>query len=300
MSLNKFEKSAIIIILIIGLLGGVALVYLQQPPIISAIFIAMGISMVVYHFLGGIEVAQFNMGPIKLGGSIAALIASAWMINTGLEGQNSRGEVNLNSRHELFNSNNKLLGILPIRNYNIGANKDFEIQLNDSIKLGKLELDDLELTDDFKIRMSDSITIGSINPSNFKELGMFTDFETDIYTEIKYNLKLSAPFTSKLNTKYWEDNPHLDLMNNLPFSIKPVYQDGRLQTEITIDDETKKYKLLDDRGETKLFYPDKKPSIYLIRVRGLTLNKGANSYNNFVVYQIYGFSRTIKGKSIEY
>jgi|GEM_PF-2811126 len=268
MSLNKFEKSAIITILIIGLLGGVVLVYLQQPPIISSVFIAMGISMVVYHFLGGIKISEFNMGPIKLGGSIAALIASAWIINSKLEyqnqNQNQTGEISLNSKHELFDSNNKLLG--------------------------KLEFDGLTLTDDFRVSMSDSIALGNISPSNFKELGMFRNIKTRIYTEIKYDLKLS-PFESRVNQPH-SNKPGIGLLADLPFKVKPVFKDGEIKTEIKnkSDDKTG-YKPL-ERGEMKLFYPDKETSIYIVRVISLVQNESKKEFKNHVTYHIYGFSTT--------
>ncbi|WP_026474200.1 hypothetical protein [Alkaliflexus imshenetskii] len=52
----SFEKIIICIILSIGLLGGVALIFLKIPPIIPSIFIAMAISTLVFYFLGGIEI----------------------------------------------------------------------------------------------------------------------------------------------------------------------------------------------------------------------------------------------------
>jgi hypothetical protein len=72
---------------VFGLLGGVAIFFLDFPPIIVTVFLATGVSSLVYGFLGGIQTSTFGLGPIKFGGSIAALLGSSWFINGQLADQ---------------------------------------------------------------------------------------------------------------------------------------------------------------------------------------------------------------------
>jgi hypothetical protein len=86
---SRLSHEDIVITLAIGIgfIGGVIIFCLKLPPIIVAIFLATGIASLVYGFLGGIQEATFNLGPIKLVGSIAALLGCTWFINSYLEKQ---------------------------------------------------------------------------------------------------------------------------------------------------------------------------------------------------------------------
>lgn len=305
MSLNNYEKASILIVLVIGLLGGITLVYFEQPPIISSIFIALGVSTVVYHFLGGIDSTEFNMGPIKLTGSIAALMASTWFINSNLETQIEKiGEANINSRYELFNSNKRLLGKLPIEKYKLSLNKDselIEVYLNDSIRLGELKLGDLKLNQDRKITTLDNTHLGSIKASDFEELGLFSDFKISKYTEIKYKLRLS-PFKAEVDDDYWSSIPTRQdfetIYGLLPFGVKPVFKVFD-QTEIMRKGGATTYHPL-IRGEDesiKIIFSktSKMPKIYLVRIVSLIKNNTPkDNFTNSVIYQIYGFSTELK------
>jgi len=79
------EDVVIIVVVGIGFVGSVIIYGLDLPPIMVAIFLATGVASLVYRFLGGIQSATFNIGPVKLAGTIAALISCAWFINVQLD-----------------------------------------------------------------------------------------------------------------------------------------------------------------------------------------------------------------------
>lgn len=79
------EDKVIIFIIALGLLGGVALFFMLVPPIIISVFLAMGVSALVYRFLGGIKPeANFVIKTITIGGTLGALITVAIVINSYL------------------------------------------------------------------------------------------------------------------------------------------------------------------------------------------------------------------------
>lgn len=81
------EDTVIILVVAVGFLGSITIYFLKLPPIIIAIFLATGISSLIYRFLGGIQNTTFNLGPVRFAGSIAALIGCAFFINGYLEDQ---------------------------------------------------------------------------------------------------------------------------------------------------------------------------------------------------------------------
>lgn len=78
---STFENKVILIAILTGFIGSIVLFFLKLPPIVISIFLGTGIAALVYRFLGGIDGASMVMGTIKLSGSIAALLASAYFIN---------------------------------------------------------------------------------------------------------------------------------------------------------------------------------------------------------------------------
>lgn len=81
------EDVVIIVVVGVGFVGSVIIYVLNLPSIMVAVFLATGVASLVYRFLGGIQSATFNIGPVKLAGTIAALIGCAWFINTQLDRQ---------------------------------------------------------------------------------------------------------------------------------------------------------------------------------------------------------------------
>jgi hypothetical protein len=77
------EDKLVILFSLLGLLGCVALYFLRLPSIIVSVFLSLGITSWVYKFLGGISSSTtFNIGPVKLGGTLAALAGVAFWVNS--------------------------------------------------------------------------------------------------------------------------------------------------------------------------------------------------------------------------
>lgn len=81
------ERKFIAMMVLVGLAGGVLLHVFDQAPFVIAIFLGTGVASLVYGFLGGIDDARFDLGPVKMGGSLAALVGVAWLANAKLEDQ---------------------------------------------------------------------------------------------------------------------------------------------------------------------------------------------------------------------
>ncbi|MBI5555812.1 MAG: hypothetical protein HY920_08195 [Elusimicrobia bacterium] len=75
------EDMVILVVTGMGFLGSVGIYLLGMPPIIVAVFLATGLATVVYRFLGGIRQTTFVSGTLKITGTAAFLIGSAWFIN---------------------------------------------------------------------------------------------------------------------------------------------------------------------------------------------------------------------------
>ncbi len=86
-SKTHFENKVILATILLGFIGGVLLFFMKVPPVFMAIFLGSGIAALVYRFLGGTADASFVMGTLKLSGSIAILLGSAYYINDQLEKQ---------------------------------------------------------------------------------------------------------------------------------------------------------------------------------------------------------------------
>lgn len=81
-----FEDIVVTSSVAIGILGGgIMSLFAKIPPIIIGIFLGMGISSLVYRFLGGItQDNSFAVKGIKLTGTVAVWIACALIINNEL------------------------------------------------------------------------------------------------------------------------------------------------------------------------------------------------------------------------
>ncbi|MFP4024173.1 MAG: hypothetical protein ACLFVR_06565 [Thiohalospira sp.] len=301
--LSKFEKIVIILALIIGFIGGTILVFVDKTPaIIISILLATGIATLVYHFLGGIENAQFNTGAIKLGGSMAALLASAWLINPQLEKQlnsiSNESKYHINANYEIVNSNHKILGKIRLDNYNLKLDKDLNVIAGDSIKLGTLTLKDLILSEDFEIIANDTIILGNINKQSLFDLGGFSQPEVINYTEIKFNTRLNNPFDYKIDESPWDDvNGYRGIYYALPFEIKPYGKDRSFKTKILFNDGTEKSAPI-KRNES-IFITDFNKNdihIFIVRVRQISESQPWDTYSNFVQYQIIEFAGSLEFK----
>lgn len=84
-----FEDIVITFAVAIGIIGGgIMSLLVKAPPIIVSIFLSMGISSLVYRFLGGIkQSSSITLKGIKLTGTVAVWIGCAFLINTELTKQ---------------------------------------------------------------------------------------------------------------------------------------------------------------------------------------------------------------------
>jgi hypothetical protein len=63
------------------------------PPIVVSFLLATGLAALTYKYLGGIEGASFAVGALKLGGTLAALVGIALLINSQLMKQISHNQI---------------------------------------------------------------------------------------------------------------------------------------------------------------------------------------------------------------
>jgi hypothetical protein len=64
------------------LLGSLFLYRMEMPRIVTALFLSAGVTLLVYHFLGGIPIeSEFHLGALRVGGSMAVLLGVAWWLN---------------------------------------------------------------------------------------------------------------------------------------------------------------------------------------------------------------------------
>lgn len=113
-----FEDIVVTSAVLIGILGGGIMSLFPQfvKPIIIGIFLGIGISSLVYRFLGGIgQDNTFTVKGIKLTGTVAVLIVSALIINNELAKQIAESEQN-----KIQIEQNKMRGdlILTVRDNN--------------------------------------------------------------------------------------------------------------------------------------------------------------------------------------
>lgn len=83
------EDTVVTASVVIGILGGgIMSLFPEVPHIIVSIFLGMGISSLVYRFLGGIrQDSSLTLTGIKLTGTVAVWIACALIINNELADQ---------------------------------------------------------------------------------------------------------------------------------------------------------------------------------------------------------------------
>lgn len=289
--MSTFEKKIVVYTLVIGFIGAVILVFLGLPSIFPSVFLATGIATLIYNFLGGISDARFDMGPIKFGGSIAALIASSWFINTQLP--NPSEKLYINENNEVHNSKGWVLGELSLSEGSLTLGEGRVLLFKDSIELGFVEMGDLQLTIQGGV-MSNDIEIGHISSVQFMQHGFFNDLEVVSYSEVKYDLRMS-PFGSRINEVFWNP-PNRSLRNSyydLPFEVKPVYKNDSDRSMLVSGDVTSYFEL--EKGADAMYVPagDDRDLLFYIRVRSLVRNLDVKSYDNSVVYQIFCIKRKV-------
>jgi hypothetical protein len=299
-NITKFEKIIISVTLGFGLLGGVLLVFLNFPAIVPSILIAMAISTLVFYFLGGIESSNFNMGPVKLSGSIAALIGSAFIINWQLSEQqvNANSQLLLGKNLIVYNSSGNAMGKLDISGFRLTNNK--RLIANDSVVVGQLDFFLLGMDRQFSVLTNDSLNIGTIQKSNLEELNLFNDMRLERYMEVTYDLQISPVFSSSIGFGesqlfYDQYKAHYE---DLPFHAEPQHITDRERgngIRTVVRRKGNPSKIINDypltSGESFIVddFPDK---VYYVRTR--SANIGMASRPLFVQYQILEFSCRVK------
>lgn len=80
---GELSARVAICLTLLFLFGGAILYWFQMPRIITALFLSAGVTLLVYHFLGGIPLdSEFHLGALRLGGSMAVLIGVAWWLSS--------------------------------------------------------------------------------------------------------------------------------------------------------------------------------------------------------------------------
>ncbi|ASB49374.1 hypothetical protein [Alkalitalea saponilacus] len=299
-NITKFEKIIISVTLGFGLFGGVLLVFLNFPPIVPSLLIAMAISTLVFYFLGGIENSNFNMGPVKLSGSIAALIGSAFIINWQLSEQqiNENNQLMLGNNLTVYSPSGNAMGRLDVSGFRLTSNN--RLMANDTVYVGRLNLDLKGLDNNFSVMASDSLVLGSILKNNLEELSLFNDLRLERYMEVTYDLQINPVFTASIGFGesqlfYDQYKAHYE---DLPFYVEPMNITGRergngIRTVVGVKgnpNESKKDFPLTS-GESFLV-DDFNEKVYFVRTRGA--NIGLVNRPMFVQYQILEFSRRVK------
>jgi hypothetical protein len=67
----------------------------KPPSMVISVLLACGIAALLYGILGGVTGADFNLGPLKVGGSAAVLLGGTWLINYYLEPQLESRDISL-------------------------------------------------------------------------------------------------------------------------------------------------------------------------------------------------------------
>ncbi|MGE5342601.1 MAG: hypothetical protein ACM3SY_14085 [Candidatus Omnitrophota bacterium] len=122
-----FEDAVVTSAAVVGIIGGgIMSFFIKSLPIVVAIFMGMGISSLVYRFLGGIAADNsLTLKGIKLTGTVAVWIASALIINTQLVKQ-----YNIKNAGDDWKQRNL---ILTVRNPNGHLMRGVELTVADEI-----------------------------------------------------------------------------------------------------------------------------------------------------------------------
>ena len=82
------DENVVVAFAVFGVAGAVFLpLHNSIPPIITAYLLATGLAALAYRFLGGVQGSALAVGTLKLGGSLAALVGIATLINNTLVNQ---------------------------------------------------------------------------------------------------------------------------------------------------------------------------------------------------------------------
>ncbi len=81
------DTLVVAVLVVAGLSGSLVLWGKEAPPILIAVFFALGASSAFYRFLGGVDGSDFKAGAVKLGGTAAVFMAITVPVNVELTKQ---------------------------------------------------------------------------------------------------------------------------------------------------------------------------------------------------------------------
>lgn len=201
---RKIELGFIIVLISLSISAGVffSLQY-QENTVPSAVCFAIGITSLVYWFLGGINAADFNLGYLKLGGSIAALLGSFYLINKEL-GNSFQNHANFRVIESKY--------LLDLETYHpakiqvqIGADTN-EIS-SKSFSLNKFAGYSLKLDSNLVVRAQTGIAVGSLKVSDLQEKDWYKSIQNssdpgELFTfslgQQKSNLRIDLAIQAKV------------------------------------------------------------------------------------------------------
>jgi hypothetical protein len=140
-----------------GLVGGVVLpLRYPVPPITTSFLLATGLAALAYRYLGGIQSANLSVGALKLGGSLAALVGIAMLINETLAKQTPpiiqvyevSGQMMDDAGKAIEPIESKDIAVKP-RIYELYPDGEFKLDIHSSLGVdGKPELPQLLVSHD--------------------------------------------------------------------------------------------------------------------------------------------------------
>ena len=236
---SHFENKVILVAILTGFIGSIIIYFMKLPPVVVAIFLATGVAALVYRFLGGAAGASMAMGTLKLSGSIAVLLGSAWFIN---------GELIKQSKDGIDRPDRKLarISFVPHRSNWIAVDKrngePVEVKIAETEEV--IEKPDKNIFKNVPLRLQlqnnryvvtpeeDSLFIlGQINDAYIKSANLFNGFqktEDFVVTErlLLGESDLLSPFPFKIQTTtYSNEYSHFQLIDKS--TNKAVYE-GRI------------------------------------------------------------------------
>lgn len=195
---RKIELGFIIALIALSLIIGIyCSISFPNNTVPSGVCFAIGITSLVYWFLGGISSASFNIGYLKLGGSIAALLGSFYLINKELENSiQNHAEFRVIESKYLLDLETYSPAEIQIQ---IGA--DTNLISSKTFSLNKFAGYSLKLDSNLVVRAQTGVAVGSLKASELQE--------KDWYKSIQNSSDPGELFTFSLGQQ--KSNQRIDL-----------------------------------------------------------------------------------------
>ena len=188
---RKYESIFIASIIVVCLTLGIITSLIFGAITISSVCFSISITSLVYWFLGGLESATFNIGYLKLGGSIAALLGGFYFINQELRKDNEFIYETITTE-DCF-AIGKTSGTPQTIYLKVGKNVVDSISAVPNDHFSKMEL---ELANNLKITNGDFI-LGKLSKSELFKNGLF--FSISESDEASEHFKLGVGETKTSN-----------------------------------------------------------------------------------------------------